>query len=166
MSYILPTSRTSYLTFCHFWLASYLRGFCSWHVLWLTCSRSWRVSCLTCCRASRTSCSTCSRGLRTLCLTCFVPHLSHVTFVLRAVMSHLPGTLSVLVYFVPDLLQVSHAQQSSCKLCLVAFVSRTCLLCFWYYSYLRFFPAWATINHNEKQPLPKESCYNYFLQEI
>ena len=166
VSYILPASRTSYLIFYHFWRASYLRGFCFWRNLCLTCSRSWHVSCLTCCGASRTSCSTCSRGLSTLYLTCFVPHLSHVTFVLRALMSHLSGTLSALVHSMPHLLQVFHAQQSSCNSCLVAFVSRTCLLCFWYYSYLRFFPTWATINHDEKQPLLKESCYNYFLQEI
>ena len=162
---MLLTSRALFLTFCNFWRISSLTGSCSSRSSCSTCSRSWRALCLTCCLASRVSYSTCFRDSRALCLTCFVPQLSHVTCALHALMPHLPCTLSALVPAVPHLLQVSHGQQSSCISCVVALVSRTCFLCSCYYSYLRLFPTWTTINHNEKQLMLKESCYNYFLYE-
>ena len=157
LPYVLSAWHVSYLTFCYFWRASCLMGSCSS-----------RASCLTCYRSSRASCLT-GEGLTCFvfyvlpCSTSFIAHLSHVTCALRVLMRHLLCVLSALVPSVPRLLQVSHAQQCSCISCLVALVSRTWLLRFWYYSYLSFFLTWAMINHSEKQLLLKESCCNYFL---
>ena len=106
------------------------------YMLWCpTCSRVLRapvphVPYMPC--ALRSSCQASSRVSRVL--RALVPHLSCVLRVLGLLV---PWTLRALLLLVPDLLQVFQAYHALMHLISCSFHT-LCLLCFGYFSYLRF----------------------------
>ena len=96
-------------------LASCLMCSCFWCASCLTYSRSSRASCPVCSWVSRTSCFTCLCALRDLCPTC---SCSHIYWVLRAFVPHLPCVLRRLGFpylLVPYLLSGLACLEPTCS---------------------------------------------------